>query len=134
MERVAIEPGFEQTLEREPWDLILVDHVLPDFSALGALSVQKRKGLDVPLLIVSDRIGEKAAVSLIRAGARNLCLKEDLSSLAPTIERKLHEPAECGKLRREQAKEERARERLTAAFRARPFRSAWARSRIGSSR
>ncbi len=121
VERVASEPAFEEALERRPWDLILADYTLPEFSALGVLSVLKRKGLDVPLLIVSDRIGERTAVSLIRAGARNLCLKEDLASLSAMIERELSEAAECGNLQREQAKEERARERLTTVFRSGPI-------------
>lgn len=44
-----------------------------------------------------------------------------LLSLLPMIERELNEAAECGKLQREQAKEERARERLTVVFRAGPI-------------
>lgn len=76
----------------ERWDLILCDWSMPGFDALAALTIVKRLGIDVPFLIVSGTVGEEHAVAAMRVGAHDYVLKDDLSRLAPAVEREM---ADC---------------------------------------
>jgi PAS domain S-box-containing protein len=71
--------------------VVLCDYQLPNFGVLPALSLLKRKGLDLPFIVVSGAIGEELAVELMRAGAHDFIAKGGLSRLIPAIERELRE-------------------------------------------
>lgn len=71
----------------EPWDLVISDYSLPQFSAPAALAVLKTSGLDIPFIICSGTIGEETAVESLHAGAHDFLLKSRLARLAPAIER-----------------------------------------------
>jgi two-component system cell cycle sensor histidine kinase/response regulator CckA len=94
---------MREALATEVFDVILADHNLPQFDALGALAVLKASGLDIPLVIVSGSIGEETAVSLMKAGANDYVLKDKLSRLAFTVERALVDAED--RRRRKQAEE-----------------------------
>ena len=87
---VASDPaGFEAALDRGPWDVILCDFSMPRFGPGRALEALATRGLDVPLLVVSGTIDERTAVSLMRAGARDYVLKDNLTRLVPAVTREL---------------------------------------------
>ena len=46
----------------QPWDVVIADYALPQFSALSALEMVRSRNLDIPFLIVSGTIGEEAAI------------------------------------------------------------------------
>jgi signal transduction histidine kinase len=92
-ERVETLSALEQSLQRQAWDVIISDYVMPHFSAPAALEVLKQRGLDLPFIIVSGAIGEQTAVSAMRAGAHDYLMKDSLARLVPAIERELHECA-----------------------------------------
>ncbi len=71
--------------------LVLADHNLPQFDALGALAVLRESGLDIPLVIVSGSIGEETAVALMKAGANDYVLKDKLLRLAVVVEHALQD-------------------------------------------
>jgi PAS domain S-box-containing protein len=85
--RVASQAEMEKALASQEWDLVLCDYQLPSFGVLPALEILKRKGLDLPFIIVSGAIGEELAVDLMRAGAHDFIVKGRLSRLTPAIER-----------------------------------------------
>ncbi len=58
-------------------DLIVADSILPDGRGLDLLSV-KKEGVGFPLIIMSDKVDEKAAVEAIKAGAMDYMLKSDV--------------------------------------------------------
>jgi two-component system, cell cycle sensor histidine kinase and response regulator CckA len=89
--RVATQLEMERALAREEWDVVLCDYQLPNFGVLPALAVLKRKGLDLPFIVVSGAIGEEIAVELMKAGAHDFIAKGGLSRLIPAIERELRE-------------------------------------------
>src|ERR1700722_14188376 len=89
--RVANQAEMERALATEEWDLVLCDYQMPDFGVLPALAVLKRKGLDLPFIVVSGAIGEELAVGLMKAGAHDFIAKGGLSRLIPAIERELRE-------------------------------------------
>jgi PAS domain S-box-containing protein len=78
-------------LRKQPRDVILYDHD-PSLQshALDILRVVRYEmGLDTPVIFISDRIGEEAAVALMRAGAQDYILRSHLSRLPLTIRREL---------------------------------------------
>jgi PAS domain S-box-containing protein len=91
--RVDTAAALVEALGRGPCDLILSDQDMPEFDALGALSVRNERGPDIPFLIVSGRIGEEAIVAAMKAGAQDYVLKRDLGRLLPAVERALREMA-----------------------------------------
>ncbi|MBP2634921.1 MAG: diguanylate cyclase with sensor [Firmicutes bacterium] len=87
-------------LVEQPWDIVIADYSLPNFSGLAALEMLKASGLDIPFIIVSGAIGEDVAVSAMKAGAHDYILKGNLARLVPAICRELQEAA----VRRERSK------------------------------
>ena len=111
-ERVDTREAMKQALEKQPWDLILADHAMPQFSAPEALDLVKKHGLDVPFIIVSGHIEEETAVAAMRAGAHDYIMKERLARLVPAVERELRE-AEVRRARKKSEEElRRAHEEL----------------------
>ncbi len=64
---------------------------MPQFSALAALGIVRRSGLDTPFLILSGTIGEDTAVEALHAGAEDFLIKGKLSRLGPAIDREIRE-------------------------------------------
>ncbi len=77
----------------EPWDCILADYNLPQFSAPEALKVLHHTGHDIPFIMMSGAVSEATAVAAMRAGAHDYVSKENLARLGPAIERELAEAA-----------------------------------------
>lgn len=77
--------------ESPPWDIILADYSMPQFSAIAALKLLKKNQLDLPFVIVSGKIGEDTAVAAMKAGAHDYLVKGKLSRLIPAVERELRE-------------------------------------------
>src|SRR5438034_5502035 len=90
-DRVATAETVCAALERQSWDVVISDYVMPGFGGLEALQLFKQRGLDVPFIIVSGHIGEEVAVAALKAGANDYVMKDRLARLAPAIERALQE-------------------------------------------
>jgi signal transduction histidine kinase len=111
-ERVDTPEACEDLLEKGQWDLILCDHSMPRFSAPAALEIVKRRGLDIPFIIVSGYIEEETAVAAMKAGAHDYIMKDRLARLVPAVDRELRE-AEVRRARRKSEEElRRAHEEL----------------------
>lgn len=89
-ERVETAESLKAALE-QPWDLVIADYNLPQFSAPDALEVVRATGRDIPFIIVSGAIGETTAVSAMKSGAHDYLMKGNLARLLPVIERELRE-------------------------------------------
>jgi two-component system cell cycle sensor histidine kinase/response regulator CckA len=87
--RVDNASALETALDDGTWDLILSDYSMPAFNAAKALALCQSKIFDAPFIIVSGRIGEEVAVEMMRAGASDYVMKDDLGRLAPAINREL---------------------------------------------
>jgi DNA-binding NtrC family response regulator len=72
-----------------PWDLVLCAHSLSDFTYEGALALVREKRIPAPVLPVSAAVVDEAAVSAVKAGARDIIMKDRLSRLAQAAEREL---------------------------------------------
>jgi PAS domain S-box-containing protein len=93
-DRVETAAQLEGALAAESWDFILSDYRLPGFDGFAALEVYKKAGLDIPFIVVSGLIGEEQAVKLIKAGAHDYVMKDNLARLVPTVKRELHAAGE----------------------------------------
>jgi signal transduction histidine kinase len=89
--RVEEAAEMRGALASERWDAIIADHKMAQFDAPGALRVLHEAGLDIPFIVVSGSIGEELAVSLMKSGAHDYLLKQNLARLAPAVEREVRE-------------------------------------------
>ncbi len=95
-ERVQTPEEMERALReaserRRPWEVVLSDYYMPRFRGSDALALLRRLGYDTPFVVVSGKIGEDAAVAMMRAGAQDYVSKENTARLCPVIERELRE-------------------------------------------
>lgn len=90
-ERMDTAAAMEAAVTRQPWDLIVVDHRMPNFDAPEALRVVTRSGVDVPCIIVSGMIDERLAIAAMEAGARDFIDKANLGRLLPAVARELRD-------------------------------------------
>jgi two-component system cell cycle sensor histidine kinase/response regulator CckA len=93
-ERVETEPAMRAALERDPWEVIVSDYSMPQFSAPAAFMLVREKHLDIPFIIVSGTVGEEAAVAAMRLGVQDYLIKGKLARLVPAVERELRESEE----------------------------------------
>ena len=93
---VETEKDFREALNQRP-EIILADYNLPSFDGLSALKIKQKIIPEIPLIIVSGRIGEEFAVDCIKAGAIDYVLKDKLFRLVPVIKRALQEVEEYRK-------------------------------------
>src|SRR5438128_1813881 len=89
--RVETPEEMRAALASQPFDIILSDYTLPQFSALAALALAKEVASGVPFVVVSGTIGEDLAVETMRAGANDYVLKRTLARLGPAVRRELRE-------------------------------------------
>ncbi|HEV2111409.1 MAG TPA: diguanylate cyclase, partial [Gammaproteobacteria bacterium] len=88
--RVETELEYLMALRDAP-DIVLSDHSMPAFDAHRALRLLREQGGDIPFIVVSGRIGESAAVELMKAGANDYIRKDNLERLAPAVRREIGE-------------------------------------------
>lgn len=116
--RVDDAPGLRRALEESPWDVIVADYHLPGFDAPGALRILQEYGKDIPCIVVSGKMGEETAVEMMKSGAHDYLTKNDLTRLAPAVEREIVEAAARRESRVAQEQLRRSEERLTLAVEA----------------
>src|SRR5438132_4086312 len=92
-ERVESPQALSAALDRQSWDLVVADYIMPQFNGLAALAQVKAKGLDLPFIVVSGHITDDTAVAAMKAGAHDYVMKDNLTRLGPAVERELREAA-----------------------------------------
>src|SRR6266516_378149 len=90
-ERVEDAEQMRQAFARQDWDVVIADYQLPQFDAAAALQVLHECGRDIPFIVVSGTIGEDCAVDMMRAGAHDYVLKDQMARLAPAVKRETRE-------------------------------------------
>ncbi len=89
--RVETADALVSALETDDWNVVLSDYNLPGFNGLEALEVLKQTGLDLPFIVVSGTISDEVAVAVMRAGAHDYLMKNNLARLGPAVRRELAE-------------------------------------------
>jgi PAS domain S-box-containing protein len=90
-DRVETADGLAAALDTQTWDVVIADYVMPGFDGLSALALVKQRGLDIPFIIVSGHITDDTAVAAMKAGAHDYVMKDNLTRLAPAVERELRD-------------------------------------------
>lgn len=89
--RVETATEMKAALDTQSWDVVICDYSMPDFRIGAALTMLKKRGLDVPFIIVSGAIADETAAEAMKAGAHDYIRKDNLSRLLPSVERELRE-------------------------------------------
>jgi len=87
-------PGFERALAEGPYDLVLSDYSLPDFSGMQAVEMVRAQAPEMPFILVTGTIGDEGVGAVLRAGVTDYVLKNRLERLAPAVRRALQEVRE----------------------------------------
>ncbi len=93
---VQDESAFIKALHTNSPEVVLADYNLPGWKGMDALSVIRREGLDIPMILVSGALGDVTAVECIKQGATDYVLKDALARLPEVIRRALREKHERG--------------------------------------
>ncbi len=88
-QRVESAAALNSALAAQEWDVIICDYRLPQFTGLDALKLVQATGRDLPFILVSGAVGEDQAVAVMKAGAHDFVLKENLARLPSVVRREL---------------------------------------------
>jgi PAS domain S-box-containing protein len=86
--RVDSRADFVDALGARP-EIVLVDYSVPQFGALEALHLLRAEYRDIPAIVVSGAMSEKACVDALRHGAFDYLLKDRLGRLGSAVEHAL---------------------------------------------
>ena len=133
----SIGEAFDR-LEKEYFDLIFLDYLLPDGTGLDFLEAISSKGMETPVVVITGQGDELIASRIIQAGAYDYLPKAQVSGKA--LQRIISNALEKAGLKREtrMAQEKLAemsvRDELTGMFNRRYFREALDREISGTQR
>jgi len=85
LSRVDTQEEFIASLRDLEPDVILSDHLLPQFNSAQALKICRRAGFQIPFILVTGTVSEEFAVSCLKMGADDYVLKANLSRLPSAI-------------------------------------------------
>src|SRR6266700_6124394 len=89
--RAQTEPDFRRELDEFRPDLVISDFSMPQFSGPKALAIARESRADIPFIFISGTIGENVAVDMMKAGADDYVMKNNLVRLVPALKRELRE-------------------------------------------
>lgn len=109
--------AYEKAITDFEPDVIICDYRLKQYSGLDAIHHKNIEFEDVPLVIVSGTIGEEKAVELIKKGAADFLIKNNIASrLMQTVMRAIKESLEKEKRRKAELKLKSSEERFRMLF------------------
>ncbi len=89
--RVASGAELATALKEETWDAVLTDFVLPNLPFHQTLVSIRIRFPDLPIILVTNAIGEATAVDLLKEGVWDIVRKDDLVRLASVLRRALRD-------------------------------------------
>jgi CheY-like chemotaxis protein len=90
-ERVESRSELTKFLEKEKWDVIIIDNTLPTMTALDAINLIKKNGVDVPMICVSGTEMYDIKDHCIDAGAKAFILKDNSEEFVRVVDEILQE-------------------------------------------
>ena len=99
---------FITAITEKTFDVVLADNSLPQFNSIEALRILQEKGLDIPFILVTGTVSEEFAAEIIRLGADDYILKNNLTRLPSAINRAIE-------LHRMQQEKKQAEEEIKAS-------------------
>src|SRR6266568_2159065 len=89
--RVQTEADFRRELDEFQPHLVISDFSMPQFNGRKALAIARESRADIPFIFISGTIGENVAVDMMKAGADDYVMKNNLARLLPALKRELRE-------------------------------------------
>ncbi len=82
-------------LTEKEWDIVISDNNIPDkrVSVRSSLSLSRRVNPEIPFIIVSGTMGEENAASLMKQGANDYILKDNMVRLGSAVRREMADQA-----------------------------------------
>lgn len=80
---------FEEKIKTQKIDIVLCDYNLGTFTGKDIINYLQQKNIEVPVIIVTGAIGEECAAELMKMGAADLVLKNNIEKLDQVIDREL---------------------------------------------
>jgi PAS domain S-box-containing protein/putative nucleotidyltransferase with HDIG domain len=77
--------AFVRELDSLKPDIVLADYRLPTFNGLEAVQLQRRIHPEIPVVMVSGSLGDESVAELLKAGARDYVLKDNLGRLPHAV-------------------------------------------------
>ena len=93
-ERVETADAMKAALDRGPWDIVLSDYHMPKFDGISAMRLLRQRAPNVPFIMITGTLGEEVAAAIMKAGADDFLLKDNLKRLVPVVDRTMRECAE----------------------------------------
>ena len=109
---VETREDFATALEKQRFDIILADYMLPCFNGIDALEIAHTTCPGVPFIFVSATLGEEVAIETLKSGATDYVLKRRLIRLVPSIERALREVQERNERKQAEAQQQESEARF----------------------
>src|SRR5688572_25446984 len=82
---VDTQEAFNREIKEFTPHVILSDHNLQQFNSVDALRIFKRYYLDIPFILVTGAVSEEFAVAIMKEGADDYILKQNLIRLPQAI-------------------------------------------------
>ncbi|MEG4227669.1 PAS domain S-box protein [Microcoleus sp. N9_B2] len=109
---VETREDFATALEKQRFDIILADYMLPCFNGIAALEIARATCPEVPFIFVSATLGEEVAIETLKSGATDYVLKRGLMRLVPSIQRALREVQERSERKQAEAQQQESEARF----------------------
>ena len=90
-QRVQTSEELQSALPDSTWDIVISDYRLPKFTAPHALKIVREYSQGIPFILVSGTIGEILAVEMMKAGANDYVMKDNLKRLPKAVRRELRD-------------------------------------------
>jgi len=88
-QRVQTTEALLECLGEQSWQLLLCSHSSPGFDVAAVVALAHQRAPELPIVVLSGRIGEERAADCLRAGARDLVLEDHFARLVLIVEREL---------------------------------------------
>ncbi|MBD2186946.1 response regulator [Pseudanabaena mucicola] len=116
LERVSSLEALRQALANQTWDVVISDDSLPQCEVMTILEIVQKSPNDLPFIIVARKVGETSAVELMKAGAHDYLMKDNLARLPEVVKRELRDVQLRAERQRSQLELDFTKERLQLAI------------------
>ncbi|MEN6328197.1 MAG: ATP-binding protein [Syntrophomonas sp.] len=89
--RVDTSKDLVIALQDGPWDIVIVDISIQQFDEQSVLRIIKKSGIDLPCLILSEKVGEERQVRTIKDGVRDYINQDNLNQFIPSVRSEVHD-------------------------------------------
>ncbi len=93
------EQAFITAIEKNNFDIIFTDYIIPPFDGMSALGIATEKCPHIPVIFITDTFGEEFAVEILHHGAVDYILKNSIKRIVPAVKRALKITEERKKLK-----------------------------------